>query len=62
MQRRPDPQMQLPLAHAGWSETALRAAHRAAHVAVPFELAVRDRALEICLRCLAEARLKHSLH
>lgn len=61
MQRRED-QLPLPLAHAGWSEGALRAAHRAAHVAVPFELAVRDRALEICLRCLAEARQKCTLH
>lgn len=62
MQRRPDRQMPLPLAHAGWDEATLRAAHRVAHIAIPFELAVRDRALEICLRCLAEAHLRKSLH
>jgi len=62
MQRRSDRQMPLPLAHFGWSEDELRAAHRAARIAVPFDLAVRDRALEICLRCLAEARKKRLLH
>lgn len=61
MHRRPDLQMSLPLPYDGWSEDALRDAHRAAHLRIPFEHAMRDRALEICLRCFAEARLKRSL-
>jgi hypothetical protein len=60
MHRRPDLQMSLPLPYDGWSEDALRDAHRAAHLRIPFEHAMRDRALEICLRCFAEARLKRS--
>ena len=51
-------QMTLPLPYAGWGEGALRAAHRTARVRIPFEIAIRDRALEICLRCLTEARQK----
>jgi hypothetical protein len=62
MQRRSDHQMPLPLAYAGWSEDDLRAAHRAARIDIPFELAVRDPALEICLRCYAEARRSRSVH
>lgn len=58
MHRRPDLQMSLPLPYDGWSENALREAHRAAHIRMPFEEAMRDRALEICLRCFAEARLR----
>jgi hypothetical protein len=60
MHRRPDLQMSLPLPYEGWSEIALREAHREAHIRIPFEEAMRDRALEICLRCFAEARLKRS--
>ena len=60
MHRRPDLQMSLPLPYDGWNEDALREAHRVAHIRIPFELAMRDRALEICLRCFAEARLKRS--
>lgn len=58
MDRQTNDQMTLPLPYAGWSESALRTAHRSAHVRVPFELAMRDRALAICLRCLTEARLR----
>lgn len=61
MHRRPNLQMSLPLPYDGCSEDALREAHRAAHIRIPFEHAMRDRALEICLRCFAEARLKRSV-
>jgi hypothetical protein len=37
MHRRPDLQMSLPLPYDGWSENALREAHRAAHIRMPFE-------------------------
>lgn len=60
MHRHPALQMSLPLPYDGWSEDALRAAHKAANLRVPFERAIRNRALEICLRCLAEARLKRA--
>jgi len=50
--------MSLPLPYDGWSENALREAHKAAHIRTPFDEAIRDRALEICLRCFAEARLR----
>lgn len=50
--------MSLPLPYDGWSENALREAHKAAHIRMPFDEAMRDRALEICLRCFAEARLR----
>jgi hypothetical protein len=56
MHRRPDLQMSLPLPYDGWSEDALREAHKAAHIRVPFDEAMRDRALEICLRCFVDAR------
>jgi hypothetical protein len=58
MHRRPDFQMSLPLPYDGWSENALREAHKAADIRMPFDEAMRDRALEICLRCFAEARLR----
>ena len=49
-------QLSLPDMPPGWNENAMRAAHRRARVNVPFEAAVRDPALGICLRCCAEAR------
>jgi hypothetical protein len=58
MLRRPDLQMSLPLPYDGWSENALREAHKAARIRMPFDEAIRDPALEICLRCFAEARLR----
>jgi hypothetical protein len=58
MHRCPDLQMSLPLPYDGWSENALREAHKAAHIRMSFDEAMRDRALEICLRCFAEARLR----
>jgi hypothetical protein len=60
MHRRSDLQLSLPLPYDEWSEDALRDAHRAAHIRVPFEHAMRDRALAICLRCFAQARQRHS--
>src|SRR5690606_11285330 len=50
-------QLPLPLPLEGWDEEALRSAHRSARLKIPFEVAMRDRALAICLRCLSEARL-----
>jgi hypothetical protein len=61
MHRRPDLQMSLPLPYEGWSENALREAHRAAHIRIPFDEAMSDQALAICLRCFAEARGRRSL-
>lgn len=58
MYRQTNDQMALPLPYAGWSENALRTSHRSARVRIPFEIAMRDRALAICLRCLTEARQK----
>jgi len=58
MLRRPDLQLSLPLPYDGWSENALREAHKAARIRMSFDEAMRDPALEICLRCFAEARLK----
>jgi len=58
MRGHPDRQMSLPLPYDEWSENALREAHRAAHIRMPFKEAMRDRAFEICLRCFAEARLR----
>jgi hypothetical protein len=55
---RTDQQLPLPLPLEGWDEEALRSAHRSARLRVPFEVAMRDRALAICLRCLSEARLE----
>jgi hypothetical protein len=55
---RTDQQLPLPLPLEGWDEEALRSAHRSAKLRVPFEVAMRDRALAICLRCLSEARLE----
>jgi hypothetical protein len=55
---RTDQQLPLPLPLEGWDEEALRSAHRAARLRIPFEVAMRDRALAICLRCLSEARLE----
>jgi hypothetical protein len=49
-------QLALPLPVEEREEQALRVAHRSARLRLPFELAIRDRALAICLRCLSEAR------
>ena len=49
-------QLPLPLPDAEWDEQDLRVAHRSARLRIPFEAAMRDPALAICLRCLSEAR------
>ncbi len=46
---------QLALSLPGGDEPAMRAAHRRAHLAMPFEVALHHPALAICLRCCAEA-------
>ncbi len=46
---------QLALSLPGGDESAMRAAHRRAHLSVPFEVALHSPALAICLRCCVEA-------
>ena len=55
-----DLQLALPL-EADWrNEAPLRQAWARSGLSVPFELALQDRAIAICLRCLADAmRTKH---
>ena len=55
---RADSQMPLPFALDGWNENELRTAHRNAHLRIPFEAAIRQPALAICLRCFSEAQHK----
>ncbi len=49
-------QLPLPLPDEGWDEQDLRVAYRSARLRIPFEAAMRDPALAICLRCLSEAK------
>ena len=49
-------QLSLPLPDERWDEQDLRVAYRSARLRIPFEAAMRDPALAICLRCLSEAR------
>lgn len=53
-----DHQPELPFEFGAFNETTLRAAHARSHLNIPFETAVRDKALAICLRCLALSRLR----
>jgi hypothetical protein len=53
-----DHQPELPFEFGALNEATLRAAHAHSHLEIPFERAVRDRALAICLRCLVQARLR----
>jgi hypothetical protein len=48
----------LPFEFDAFNDTTLRAAHARSQLKMPFEAAVRDKALAICLRCLARAQLK----
>ena len=48
-------QLALPLEADSRNETSLRRAWQRSGLALPFELALRDRALAICLRCLDDA-------
>jgi len=50
-----DLQLALPLEADGRNEAALRQAWRRSGLSLPYELALRDRAISICLRCLADA-------
>ncbi len=55
-----DLQLALPLDADARNETALRAAWMRSGLSVPYELALQDRAIAICLRCLADAmRSRH---
>ena len=48
-------QLSLPDMLPDGDEHSMRAAHRRAHLRMPFEVAVSRPALAICLRCSAEA-------
>ena len=48
----------LPFEFDAFSDTTLRAAHARSQLKMPFEAAVRHKALAICLRYLAQAQLK----
>ena len=55
-----DLQLALPLESDSRKEAPLRQAWIRSGLALPYELALQDRALAICLRCLADAmRSKH---
>jgi len=48
-------QLALPLKEEPYQESRLRLAWRRSGLRLPYELALRDRAIAICLRCLADA-------
>ena len=50
-----DLQLVLPLEADARNEATLRQAWKRSGLSVPYELALRDRAIAICLRCLADA-------
>jgi len=50
-----DLQLALPLEADSRNEAALRQAWMRSGLALSYELALRDRAIAICLRCLADA-------
>ncbi len=53
-------QLALPLEADSRKDVPLRQAWVRSGLALPYELAVQDRAIAICLRCLADAmRSKH---
>jgi hypothetical protein len=53
-------QLALPLGESSRKEDPIRQAWVRSGLALPYELAQQDRAIAICLRCLAEAmRSKH---
>lgn len=53
-------QLALPLEADSQKEVPLRQAWARSGLSLPFELALQDRAIAICLRCLADAmRSKH---
>lgn len=54
-QMRTGNQLALPLETAAADEPTFRAAHARSGLRLPFEVAMRVRATQICLRCYAEA-------
>ncbi|MFA5914499.1 MAG: hypothetical protein WC830_13175 [Burkholderiales bacterium] len=55
-----DLQLALPLEADTRNETTLRQAWMRSGLSLPYERALQDRAIAICLRCLADAmRRKH---
>lgn len=50
-----DLQLALPLEADARNEPALRQAWLRSGLSLPYELALQDRAIAICLRCLADA-------
>ena len=50
-----DLQLALPLEADTRNEAPMRQAWMRSGLSVPYELALRDRAIAICLRCLADA-------
>jgi hypothetical protein len=48
-------QLSLPLEADPRRESALRLAWQRSRLRIPFHIALQDRALAICLRCLSEA-------
>ena len=48
----------LPFEFDGFNDVTLRAAYTRSKLQMPFEAAVKDKTLAICLRCLAQAQLK----
>jgi len=53
-----DRQPALPFEFDAFNESTLRAAHARSRLEMPFEAALRDKALSICLRCLVQAQLR----
>jgi hypothetical protein len=51
-------QPELPFEFDAYSDTILRAAYARSHLKIPFEAAMRVKALAICLRCLAQTLLR----
>jgi len=48
-------QLTLPLGTSAGKEDPLRQAWRRSGLTLPYEMAQRDQAIAICLRCMAEA-------
>ena len=53
-------QLALPLEADGRNESRLRQAWMRSGMSVPYEQALQDRAIAICLRCLADAMQKRT--
>ncbi len=55
----PHHQLELPFEFDAHNDTFLRAAYARSHLKISFEAAMHVKALTLCLRCLAQARLKN---